>query len=104
STYLGGTVGDVAAGVAVDAAGNAYVTGETAGGDFPTTPGVVQATAPYPLCFGAGICSDAFVTKFSPTGTLLFSTLLGGEGDEAGSGIAVDAAGNVYVAGTTASL
>jgi hypothetical protein len=104
STYLGGTVGDVAAGVAVDAAGNAYVTGETAGGDFPTTPGVVQATAPYPLCFGAGICSDAFVAKFSPTGTLLFSTLLAGEGDEAGSGIAVDAAGNVYVAGTTASL
>jgi hypothetical protein len=104
STYLGGTFGDVAAGVAVDAAGNAYVTGETAGGDFPTTPGVVQAAAPYPLCFGAGICSDAFVAKFSPTGSLLYSTLLGGEGDDAGNGIAVDAAGNAYIVGSTASL
>jgi len=104
STYLGGTFGDVAAGVAVDADGNAYVTGETAGGDFPTTAGVVQASAPYSLCFGAGICSDAFVAKFSPTGSLMFSTFLAGEGDEAGTGIAVNAAGHVYVVGSTASL
>ena len=104
STYLGGTFGDVAAGVAVDAAGNAYVTGETVGGDFPTTPGVIQPTAPFPLCFGAGVCSDTFVVKFSPAGALIYSTLLAGEGDEAGSGIAVNTRGEAYVVGTTASL
>ncbi|HKX61655.1 MAG TPA: SBBP repeat-containing protein, partial [Verrucomicrobiae bacterium] len=103
STYLGGTVWDVAAGIAVDAAGNAYVTGETAGGDFPTTPGVIQAAAPFPLCFG-GVCSDGFVAKFRPEGSLAFSTLLAGEGDDAGIGIAVSATGEIYVTGTTASL
>lgn len=104
STFLGGTFGDVVTGIAVDAQGNAYVTGETIGGDFPTTPGVVQSSAPSPLCFGAGICSDAFVTKFNPAGSLIYSTFLAGEGDDTGGGIAVDGVGSAYVAGSTASL
>jgi hypothetical protein len=104
STYLGGSYGDVALALAVDAQGNAYVTGETQGGDFPTTPGVIQRTAPFPLCFPADFCSDAFVTKFSPNGAVIYSTFLAGEGDDAGIGIAVDAAGQAYVVGATASI
>ena len=58
STYLGGTGGDGGQGIAVDTAGNAYVTGQTDSTDFPTTPGAFQTT------FGGGY-SDAFVAKFA---------------------------------------
>jgi len=96
STYLGGSGGDASTGIAVDASGNAYVTGSTSSTDFPTTPGAVQ-----PTYGGAG---DVFVTKLDPTGsTLLYSTYLGGSGDDASSGIAVDTLGNVYVTGYTSS-
>ncbi len=61
STYLGGTGGDAAYGVAVDSAGDAYVTGVTASTNFPVTSGVYQTT-------NAGD-GDVFVTKFNPTGT-----------------------------------
>jgi hypothetical protein len=104
STYFGGSFADaVVTALAVDAGGNVYVTGETTGGDFPTTRGVVQPTSPFPLCLGE-LCSDAFVAKFGPAGSLLYSTYLAGEGHEGGAGIAVDAEGNAYVAGSTASL
>jgi hypothetical protein len=95
STYLGGTGQEKGHGIAVDAAGNAYVTGETTSTDFPTTPGAVRPTP------GGRI--DAFVTKLDPSGSLVYSTYLGGGGDEKGEGIAVDAAGNAYVTGRTAS-
>ncbi|HMH19089.1 MAG TPA: SBBP repeat-containing protein, partial [Burkholderiales bacterium] len=101
STYLGGSVEDDAKGIAVDAVGNAYVTGLTLSTDFPTTPGAFQLT------FGGG-ASNAFVTKLNPTGSgLVYSTYLGGSGGggggEGGKAIALDSAGNAYVAGGTDS-
>jgi len=97
STYLGGSSDDYGVGIAVDATGNAYVTGYTHSTNFPTTPGAFQTANQ------GGY--DAFVTKLNPTGTapLLYSTYLGGSSDEQGLGIAVDAAGNAYVTGYTQS-
>jgi hypothetical protein len=98
STYLGGgqTLGT---GIAVDAAGNAYITGKTWSVLFPTTPGAFQPTKG-----GGGGTSTAFVTKLNPTGTaLVYSSYLGGSGSDGGNGIAVDAAGNAYVTGYTRS-
>ncbi len=96
STYLGGSGGDVVYGIAVDANGNAYVTGETTSNDFPTTPGAFQGTL-----HGS---RDAFVTVVNASGSgLLYSTYLGGNGTypQNGIGIAVDAAGDAYVVGQT---
>src|SRR5439155_1546373 len=96
STYLGGSGADEGLGIAVDGAGNAYVTGETDSTDFPTTAGAFDTSA------NGGF--DAFVTKLNPLGTsLLYSTYLGGSGSDCGSGIAVDGAGNAYVTGSTGS-
>jgi beta-propeller repeat-containing protein len=96
STYLGGNGDEGTAGIAVDTAGNAYVTGDTLSSNFPTTPGAFQTVR-------RGI-SDVFVTKLNPTGTgLVYSTLLGGSGGEDGLAIAIDAAGNAYVTGDTNS-
>src|SRR3989442_679598 len=97
STYLGGSGGDQGFGVAVDAVGNAYVTGFAGSSDFPTTAGAFQTA------FGGGE-ADAFVTKLNPTGSaLVYSTYLGGDGFDPGDGIAVDATGNAYVTGLTFS-
>ncbi len=96
STYLGGSTYDNGTGIAVDADGNAYVTGNAGSTNFPTTLGAFQ------LSFGGG--GDAFVTKLDPTGsTLVYSTYLGGSGQEYSGGIVVDAGGNAYVTGTTHS-
>jgi hypothetical protein len=96
STYLGGTDRDEFPNIAVDGDGNAYVTGTTASSDFPTTNGAFR-----PNLLGPG---DAFVAKLSVDGTaLVYSTYLGGSGDEAGYGIAVDTDSNAYVTGWTAS-
>jgi hypothetical protein len=98
STYLGGNSGDSGAAIAVDASGNAYVTGNTSSTDFPTTAGAFQVS------FGGNINGDAFVTKLNPAGTaLVYSTYLGGIDLDQGSGIAVDADGNAYVTGYTRS-
>jgi hypothetical protein len=98
STYLGGSGDDVGLGIAVDGAGNAYVTGLTGSADFPTAAGAFDTT------FNGGDL-DAFVTKLGPSGSapLLYSTYLGGSGDELGVGIALDGAGNAYAAGLTGS-
>jgi hypothetical protein len=93
STYLGGTANDQGLGVAIDAAGNSYVTGATTSTDFPVTPGAYDTT------FNGA--SDAYVAKYDPSGTLLWATYLGGSGDEAPTGIAVDGSGDVYVTGQT---
>jgi hypothetical protein len=102
STYLGGSGRDQGNGIAVDSAGNAYVTGWTYSTDFPTTPGAFQT-----VCNGGSGCAfygDAFVSKLNPTGSaLVYSTYLGGSGANSGYGIAVDSAGNVYVTGYTYS-
>jgi len=97
STYLGGSGSDVAAGVAVDAAGDAYVAGYTNSTPFTTTTGTLQRG------FGGGN-DDAFVTKLNAAGTaVVYSTYLGGNGDDQGAAIAVDGSGDAYVAGYTNS-
>jgi hypothetical protein len=103
STYLGGKGNDDGLGIAVDSAGNAYVTGTTTSTDFPTTLNAFQGS-------NHGGTHDAFLTKLSPGGDLLYSTYLGGSGDEVeliGAFPAIhavaDDSGNVYVCGRTTS-
>ncbi len=97
STYLGGTGGDNTVGVTVDSGFNAYVTGSANSSSFPTTAGAKQTA------FGGG-GSDAFLTKLSfDFGSLVYSTFLGGTGDDSGYRVAVDAAGNAFVTGFTRS-
>lgn len=102
STYLGGNSLDMGFGITADHTGAAYVTGVTGSPNFPVTKGAFDTT-----CGSNGKCnggfSQAFVTKFVPTGTsLVYSTFLGGsDGFQHGRGIRVDSAGNAYVAGTT---
>ena len=92
STYLGGSGFDQGYSIATDSLGNAYVTGQTAAIDFPTTPGAFQTN------YGGG---DAFVTKLNPSGSaLIYSTYLNGA---SGNGIAVDSDGNAYVTGEAGS-
>jgi hypothetical protein len=94
SNYIGGSSDDGAYAIAVDAAGSAYLTGETWSNDFPLL-GAVQATNKY---YG-----DAFVLKLGPTGALAYSSYLGGGGYDSGRGIAVNASGQAYVVGITES-
>ncbi|HEX9247479.1 MAG TPA: SBBP repeat-containing protein, partial [bacterium] len=96
STYLGGSGEDQGNSIAVDDSGNTYVTGGSTSPDFPTTAGAYQTTSP-----GAG--SHAFMTELDPSGAPVYSTYLGGSGQEIGYGIAVDGSGNAYVTGATAS-
>jgi acetyltransferase-like isoleucine patch superfamily enzyme len=96
STYLGGSGCEGVLGIAVDALSNAYVAGATSSTNFPTTSGAFQTA------LGGG--DDGFVTKLNPAGTaLVYSTYLGGGGNEAGYAIAVDALSNAYVEGSTNS-
>ncbi len=91
-------------GIAVDAAGNAYVTGYTAYKDFPTTPGVPFPTPPGLGICGNSLCRDAFISKLNSAGTsLVYSTFLGGDSIDYATGIAVDAAGNAYISGVSRS-
>lgn len=96
STYLGGSGGELANSIALDLAGNAYVTGSTQSNNFRNTAGAYQTT------FGGGL-NDAFVACISAAHALVWSTYLGGSGNETGTGIAVDAAGSAYVIGSTSS-
>ncbi len=99
STYLGGSAfgqWEAVGNIAVDAAGNIYVTGQTDSPNFPTA-NAVQPT------YGGGP-HDAFVTKLTADGAaLIYSTFLGGSAQDYGNAVAVDAAGNAYVVGTTYS-
>lgn len=100
STYLGGSGDDVAIGLAVDANGIAYVTGNTTSTNFPATAGAFDTAANGNI--------DAFVARVNPNAqraaSLIYSTYLGGSDIEYGRGIAADAAGNAYVTGYTQSL
>jgi len=94
--FLGGSGYDRGLGIAVDASGNAYVTGHTTSGDFPAVVGPDTS-------FNGG-WEDAFVAKVNPSGTaLIYAGFLGGSGYEEGCGIAVDSSGNAYVTGYTGS-
>jgi hypothetical protein len=104
-TYLGGTNDDFVSSVAVDAAGNAFVTGFTDSPDFP-----VSTNALYPNISGVknkrnkAYPGDAFVAELDSGGSnLLYSTYLGGSQLESGNGIAIDSADNAYVTGVTGS-
>ncbi|MGA8023808.1 MAG: SBBP repeat-containing protein [Candidatus Acidiferrales bacterium] len=109
SAYLGGSgngsFGDLAAAVAVDTATppNIYVTGFTGSPDFPLSANALLPTAPG----GTGIETSGFVTKLIPgnagSAQLGYSSYLGGNTEDEGNGIAVDATGNAYVAGVTLS-
>ena len=121
STYLSGSTGNVATGIAVDYKGNAYVTGIAFSDDFPTTPGAFQTSKHAPAYPGA----NAYAMKLNTDGSgLVYSTYLGGRGGlgfvnnqnfgnpfyncgcfgEVGIGIAVDSVGNAYVSGWTSSF
>lgn len=103
-TYLGGTGTDGRGvfpfggplGLTTDAAGNAYVASASDSPNYPVTPGVVQTTLKGNM--------DVVITKIDPTGaSLLFSTYLGGTNDEIAYAVALDLAGNIYIAGDTNS-
>jgi hypothetical protein len=97
STYLGGSSGEQSTGIALDGSGNAHIIGQTTSSDFPTTSGA------YDTSFNGG-STDAFITKLNSSGgTLIYSTYLGGSGQEYEYGIAVDASVNAYVSGLTDS-
>ncbi len=104
STYLGGSYGDNGFGIAVDSAGNAYITGMTGSTDFPLTTNVADSTCTDCLNYYEFWATDAFVTKLSPDGGLVYSTYLGGSRYDAGLDIAVDINGNAYITGETDSL
>lgn len=98
---------NTATALAVDAAGNAYVTGATFDPSFPATAGAYQTTfagpyqpgVPYPLP-----PTDAFAAKLNPTGTaLVWATYIGGKAADAAKSVALDSSGNVWIAGATAS-
>jgi hypothetical protein len=102
STYLGGTSGDVARGIAVDSQGNAYVTGITDSSNFPVVSPAFQMSYQ-----GAPGADNGFVSKLNPAEvgpqSLVYSTYLGGAGGDEAFGIAVDSQGSAYVTGLTCS-
>lgn len=96
STYFGGTSADVPTALAVDGAGDLYVTGYTYSPDLPVTNTAAQRV------FGGG--TDAFLAKFDgATGALRYSTYFGGLGSDAAAAVAVDAKGSAYIVGQTTS-
>jgi hypothetical protein len=95
STYLGGSADDESNAVAVDSQGNMYIAGMTRSADFPTTFGIVQG--------GTAGSAKVFVSKINSLGTMVYSTYLGGNGDDVALGLGVDGNGNAYVTGHTNS-
>jgi hypothetical protein len=95
ATFFGGWHAQIVhRGLAVDTAGNAVLVGQTFSTDFPITAGTFSRV---------GGNKDAFVVRLNPTGGLIFSTVLGGAGEDDASAVAYDPAGNVIVGGTTSS-
>jgi len=97
STYIGGSNRDVPLSIVVDAAGNAHIAGYTYSANFPITSGALRST------FSGQ--SKAFVLELNPSGnSLIYSTFLGGSGNDYATGIAVDSTGQAYISGYTASV
>lgn len=97
STFVGGSNADAAAAIAIDSSGDAYITGNTSSANFPVTPGVFQSTY--------GGSTDAFVAEIAPTGSkLVYAAYLGGSAADFGQGIALSSSGNAYVTGSTQSF
>jgi len=106
STFIGGSNMEFGRRIAIDAAGNAYLTGQTKSSNFPVTGNAFDRTINIPpncpRC--ATDVTDGFVTKLNAAGSaLVYSTYLGGTEDDSPRGIAVDAGGNAYVIGETLS-
>jgi hypothetical protein len=103
STLLGGDHDDEATGIALDSAGNSYIVGYSASNIFIVTSNAVQpGNGRLPGNTG-GQVTNAVVAKFSPSGTLLYSTYLGGNDADNGQAITVDASGNAYIYGLASS-
>ena len=104
STFLGSTNNDVAYKVACDTTGNAYVVGYSGSPNFPYTvtniPGFYSIVASNK---NANSDVDAFLTKFDPSGALVYSALFGGKKSDIAYGVALDSFGDAYVVGTTTS-
>lgn len=104
STYIGGAYDDFATSLAIDSSNNVYIAGCTLSGTYPVTSGAFQThflgnTTINPFYFG-----DGFVTKMNSTGSaLIYSTFIGGTGDDCINAIALDSTGAVYLAGSTNS-
>ena len=99
-TYLGGSGNETPAGIAVDGAGDAFVAGTTTSTNFPTSSSAYQ-TAPES---GTAGTQHVFVTELDPlAAALMYSSYLSGNGNDLASGMTIDAAGDIFVTGTTSS-
>ena len=100
STYLRGSQTDQGYGVAVDTNHNAYIVGTTYSANFPVTNAI------QPVLNGNGntSISDAFLTKLSPTGQMIYSTYLGGANTDTGYGVKVQSDGEAVIVGQTGSI
>lgn len=104
STYLGGRGTDVGRDIAVDFRGQAYITGSTSSSEFPVYNALQPTLGEHSTAgHSDDFNSDTFVTKLSPLGDAVYSTYLGGSGDDDGHGVAVDFRGQAYVTGSTDS-
>jgi hypothetical protein len=91
STFLGGSGFDYGTDIALDSAGNAYVSGLTYSIDFPVRGTVIESSTPFFL--------SGWLSKLDPSGAFIFSTYVGNESSQAAQRVALDASNNVYVAG-----
>jgi uncharacterized protein (TIGR03437 family) len=103
STFIGGTEGELGAAIAVDAQGNAYITGATNSTNYPTTPGALRTSVP-PAGPSNPDKANCFLTKLNPAGSaIVYSTYLGGSQLDGCTAIALDSAGAAFVTGGTTS-
>ncbi len=102
-TYFGGSGTETIGGLAVDASGSMYVSGTTTSTDLPTTKGALRTTWKPGSAVPFYAAQTGFVVKLNPDATLAYATYLGGTAFDEAVGIAVDTAGNAYVAGGTGS-
>ncbi len=98
STYISGSGNEYGRSIVLDSAGNIYITGETTSTDFPTSSNALNQTK-------NGGVTDAFIMKLAQNGsTILYSSYLGGSGDDDAYSIALDPLNNMYITGTTESV